>query len=109
MIGMLRDGVDYTTPTGIKTRLWGVGVLAERLHRNPQTVRRWEKEGIIPIAPFRDSSSHRNRMYSTEHIDAIVKCFEESGMKNGKSIAETEFSNLVYKEFENLRKLFFGG
>ena len=61
--------VEYTTPTGIKTTLYSINVLAEALGRTSQTVRKWELGGTIPPTPFR---IHGRRFYSKEHIDIIV-------------------------------------
>ena len=97
--------IPYTTPTGIKTTLHSMGVLAERLGRTPQTIRKWEIGGIIPPTPFKIKG---NRYYSDEHIEAIVSSAEKSKIKVGKAIGNTQFSNRCYREFERLNKLFFG-
>ena len=97
--------VEYTTPTGIKTTLYSINVLAEALGRTSQTVRKWELGGTIPPTPFR---IHGRRFYSKEHIDIIVKSAEKSKIKVGKPICNTQFSNRCYKEFAELHKKFFG-
>ena len=99
-----RKSLDYVTPTGIKTTLYSISTLAERLGRTSQTVRKWEIGGIIPPTPFRIKGV---RYYSEEHIQAIVNSAEKSKIKNGKAIGSTQFSNRCYKEFEKLSNLFF--
>ena len=96
--------VPYTSPTGIKTTLYSISTLAERLGRTSQTVRKWEIGGIIPPTPF---TIKGRRFYSEEHIQAIVDSAEKSKIKPGKSLGNTQFSNRCYKEFERLNKLFF--
>lgn len=98
--------VSYTTPTGIETTLFSINVLAERLGRTTQTVRKWEIGGVIPPTPFKINGK---RFYSKEHIDVIVASAEKSKIKQGKSVGNTQFSNRCYREFERLNKLFFGG
>ena len=99
-----RKEVSYTTPTGIKTTLYSISTLADRLGRTSQTVRKWEIAGIIPPTPFKING---RRFYSEEHIQVIVDSAEKSKIKLGKPISGTQFSNRCYKEFERLNKLFF--
>lgn len=97
--------VPYTSPTGISTTLYSIGVLAERLGRSTQTVRKWEIGGIIPPTPFKIRG---DRFYAEEYIDVIVKSAEKSKIKTGKPIGSTQFSNRCYREFKRLNEEFFG-
>ena len=101
-----KKSFEYTSPTGVKTTLYSIGELADRLGRSPQTVRKWEIGGILPPTPFKIS---RVRYYSEEHIQLIVESAEKSKIKVGKAINDTQFSSRCYKGFEELNKLFFGG
>lgn len=99
-----KSTISYTSPTGKSTTLYGIGVLANALGRTTQTVRKWEIGGIIPVTPFKQGNK---RLYSQEHIDAIVNCAEKYQIKAGKSIAQTAFVRHVYKEFDRLNHYFF--
>ena len=98
--------IEYTSPTGVHTKLYNIQVLAEELGRTPQTIRKWEIGGVIPPTPFKENG---RRLYSKEHIDAIVKCAETSHIKQGSMISSTAFPQKVYREFQRINKLFFGG
>ena len=97
--------IPYTSPiTGKSTTLYNINVAAEAIGRTPQTIRKWEVGGIIPPTPFRQQGK---RLYSKEHIDALVKCAEEAKIRQGVNIMQTSFSKRLYKEFEVINDLFF--
>ena len=96
--------IPYTSPTGRKTTLYNIGVVAEAIGRTSQTIRKWEVGGVIPPTPFKQKGK---RLYSKEHIDAIVKCAESSHILQGSNISQTAFSQKLYKEFQRIYDLFF--
>ena len=96
--------IDYVSPTGVKTKLYNIQVLAEELGRTTQTIRKWEIGGVIPPTPFKQNG---RRLYSKEHIDAIVKCAEPSHIKQGSMISSTAFPQKVLREFKRINDLFF--
>ena len=98
--------IPYTSPiTGRKTTLYSIGTVAEALGRTTQTIRKWEVGGTIPPTPFRQQGK---RLYSIEHIDAMIKCAEKIRIKQGSNSATyTRFSEALYKEFEKVNDLFF--
>lgn len=97
--------IPYTSPiTGYKTTLYNIGVVAEAIGRTSQTIRKWEVGGVIPPTPFKQKGK---RLYSKEHIDAIVKCAEKSRLKQGSGVSKTMFSDRLYKEFQKVNDLFF--
>lgn len=96
--------IPYTSPTGRKTFLYSIGTAAQSIARSPQTLRKWEVGGIIPLTPFK---MHGNRMYSTEHIDALVECAEKSHIRPGTRIQDTAFSSNMYKRYQEIYDLFF--
>lgn len=97
--------IPYTSPTGYETTLYNIGTVAEAIGRTSQTIRKWEVGGIIPPTPFKQKGK---RLYSKEHIDAIVRCAEKARIKQGaRSVHQTNFSNMVYKEFQKIHDLFF--
>lgn len=98
--------VSYTSPTGVETKLYNIGTLSTVLGRTPQTIRKWEVGGTIPKTPFKGSRGER--LYCTEHIEAIQRCAERAKIKQGTSISQTSFSTWVYKEFDLIHKKLFG-
>lgn len=97
--------IPYTSPiTGRKTTLYNIGVVAEAIGRTSQTIRKWEVGGVIPPTPFKQKGK---RLYSKEHIDAIVKCAESSRIMQGSQVSQTAFSKKLYKEFQKVNDLFF--
>lgn len=97
--------IPYTSPTGIKTYLYNIGTLAEELGRTVQTVRKWEIGGVIPPTPFKQNG---RRLYSREHMDAIIMSAEKAKIRQGSSSTHhTCFSKLVFKEFQRINDMFF--
>ena len=102
----LNKGVPYTSPTGIETTLYNIGYLAEQLGRKSATIRKWEIDGTIPKTPFKDS--HNRRLYSEEHIQAIVECAERAKIGNGKPISNTRFTKWCFDEFNKINERLLG-
>lgn len=97
--------IPYTSPiTGRSTTLYNIGVVAEAIGRTSQTIRKWEVGGVIPPTPFKQKGK---RLYSKEHIDAIVKCAESSRIMQGSRVSQTTFTKRLYKEFQKVNDLFF--
>lgn len=97
--------VPYTSPiTGRSTTLYNIGTVAEAVGRTSQTIRKWEVGGVMPPTPFK---SNGKRLYSKEHIDAIVHCAEISHIKQGSATTQSKFTRHLYKEFKKVNALFF--
>lgn len=97
--------IPYTSPTGVETTLYNIGTLAEALGRTSQTIRKWEVGGIIPPTPFKQNGQ---RLYSKEHIEALVKSAEKSKIKQGSNISKTAFTKRAFKDFNDIYIKFFG-
>lgn len=96
--------VPYTSPTGVKTTLYSIGTVALALGRTAQTIRKWEIAGTIPLTPFKMGG---RRLYSDEHIDALVEYAEKSHIRPGVYLKDTAFPSNVYRRYEELYKHFF--
>ena len=96
--------VPYTSPTGYKTTLYNIGVVAEAIGRTSQTIRKWEVGGVIPKTPFKQDGK---RLYCKEHIDAIVECAEKAKIVQGSKVKYTSFTKKLYKEFQRINDLLF--
>jgi hypothetical protein len=81
---------------GQDMKLYTIGELCTRLERENQTVRKWEKAGLIPPAQFRSKTGRR--LYTELQIAAIVKVVEKYNLRQGCQIPES-FKEEVYKAF----------
>lgn len=96
--------VPYTSPTGVHTYLYNITTAANAIGRTAQTLRKWEVSGTVPMTPFKVGGC---RMYSDEHIDALVECAEKAHIRAGVSISTTSFSSKLYRKYEEIYNLFF--
>lgn len=86
------NGVD--TPVRMHTS----GQLAKRLGRLPQTMRVWEKRGILPEALYRNAA--KDRLYTEVQVSGIVAAYDEAEERFGTAlvsyrISSTNFAELV--------------
>jgi DNA-binding transcriptional MerR regulator len=98
------DGKVYDIPNVGKVKLYPISKVAQALTdagipRDTQTVRKWEVRGVIPRALFRFGGK---RLYSKEQIDTIVRVAVECNLRQGLSIAETDFINEVWEAMEKV-------
>jgi MerR family regulatory protein len=82
---------------GRETELFTIGELAEQLDRQRQTIRKWEREGIIPAATFRSKAGRR--LYTRPQITAIVDTVNNFELKQGMAIPN-EFKVAVKEAFD---------
>ena len=92
---------------GEELELFYVDRLASELGRTPQTIRKWEVSGILPKPIFKDKNNRR--LYSQEQIDAIVECAEKSNVRQGYSVANTNFSVRVFKALNEINNRYVEG
>ena len=90
---------------GKELEMFTMGELADRLDRQGQTLRKWEKQGIIPQAIYRSGSNRR--LYTRNQIEAIVEVVEKYQIKQGQPIPHAfkeevaeAFSEASQKDFE---------
>jgi hypothetical protein len=105
---------DWGKPTiynvgGVPTEFYMVGQLAAALSRSPVTIRKWERNGWIPIADFRTPAVTRNktrRLYTRYQLETIVRLAYEEGLMDftvdergrphpKKQVADTKFAERV--------------
>lgn len=91
------------TINGKDVELYTIGELADRLDRQRQTLRKWERDGIIPQALFRSKTNRR--LYTKAQCDAIVSVVEKYDLKQGQAIPP-EFREEVFKAFKEASKEF---
>lgn len=95
---------------GDKTvRLYGIGDLAEALNRRPVTIRKWEKEGVIPSPTFNKPGTGgdprgRRRLYSQAQIEGLVSIAADERIlaDTKKSVSRTQFKARAWALFKEL-------
>jgi hypothetical protein len=94
---------------GVETEFFTVGQLGRALGRQPVTIRKWEREGIIPKSTFQspgrdDDVRGRRRLYTREQVEGIVRIAYEEGVlvSHQKPIKGTNFTLRVIDLFKRL-------
>lgn len=95
----------YDTADG-PTEFFTLGHLAKALGRKTATVRKWEREGVIPKAMFqvpgRDGDLRgRRRLYTRMQVEGIARIAAEEGLfvNTRKPFEETQFKERVLALF----------
>lgn len=73
-------------------KLYTVSELAKAARRDPMTVRRWEKAGVIPKPAY---TFKGRRLYTLEQVKLVAKLRVECALKRGRIITDTEFAQRV--------------
>ena len=88
------------------TEFFTLGQLAKALGRESVTIRKWEREGVIPKAQFQvpgrnDDPRGRRRLYTRAQVEGIVRIAAEEGLhaNTRKPFAETQFVERVRNLF----------
>jgi hypothetical protein len=81
--------------------------MAAALGRTSATIRRLERAGVMPPAPYVRRGvclEGDRRRYGRAHIEAAVRVAEEEGVLAGKvsSFAASRFSELLHREYDIL-------
>lgn len=95
------------TVNGKDVEFYTVGQLAQALGRKAVTIRKWENDGVIPVATFNapsDDPRGRRRLYTKEQVVGMVQIAKEEGIltETWKPINKTDFSKRVKELFERL-------
>lgn len=99
------NGRVYTI-NGKKMVLFPIAKLVEEMEkagypRDSQTIRKWETAGVTPPALFR---SGQKRLYSMEQIKVFCEVAKECDIKQGFSIAMTDFSARIWERMKEVNK-----
>jgi len=98
---MATSSVIRVTINGKDYDAFPIGELARRMNRSPQTIRKWEREGIIPEA-LRDPTGRR--VYLESHIEAIVRAANDCKIEPGQPITASGFPAQVKEAFGHILK-----
>lgn len=96
---------------GKETEFFSIGQLGKALgNRSPVTLRKWEREGILPKSPYTKPSSDprgKRRMYTRAMVEGLVKIAREEGVlwpDKGRRLSETMFQAKAVTLFKSLLK-----
>jgi hypothetical protein len=94
---------------GVETEFFTVGDLATALGRRPVTIRKWEREGIIPKSTYQSTGKDgdvrgRRRLYTRAQVEGMVRIAHEEGVlvSHQKPIKGTQFTARVIDLFQRL-------
>ena len=92
---------------GVSREFFTVGQLARALMRKPVTIRKWEREKVVPAATFRLPSEDPRgvrRLYSREQVEGLALIATQEGLMQGdfRPIRETDFTRRAYALFRRL-------
>lgn len=102
----LKEEGRYYNFKGKKLKLYPISRLCTTLAnagypRDSQTVRKWELSGVTPPAIFR---SGQKRLYAQEQIDVFCETAQECDIKQGYSLAMTDFSQKMWERLNKVNK-----
>lgn len=88
---------------------FSIGHLSMALNRQPVTIRKWERLGIIPAPTFviRGKTERGNRrLYTRAQVEGMIRIAQEEGILHhegeGIHISATKFSERVVQLFKSL-------
>lgn len=96
------------TVNGKNEEFFTVGQLAQALNRQSGTVRKWERDGVIPKAIFvapSDDPRGKRRLYTRQQVEGMVRIAAEEGVLHihQKPIGQTQFTPRVIDLFRTLK------
>lgn len=94
---------------GTEMEFFSIGQLGRALgNRSPNTLRAWEREGILPKSPYVKPSATpngRRRMYTRQMIEGLVDIAKQEGVlwpDKGIRLSDTRFAERAKALFEHL-------
>jgi len=65
---------------GRENTFYRVGEVAKLIGKSVDTLKRWEKQGILPETPYR---FHTYRLYSIPQVKSIIEWHEKTMIRSG--------------------------
>jgi len=91
------------TLNGEEVELFTISALAQALEKKIVTIRLWEKNGYIPVAPYRLRSKqingkkvNGNRVYTRELIEITLEEFDRRGLIGSARVEWGQLRDLTY-------------
>jgi hypothetical protein len=99
----VKFNVDIGNGELMATTMFTAGWLAKKFDRTPQTIRLWEKNGILPAAMYRSDSG--DRLYTHLQVSLLLKAYTEAIREYGSlvrtRISKTSFPSMALKIWED--------
>jgi hypothetical protein len=96
---------------GKEREFFAIGQLGKALgNRSAVTLRKWERDGILPKSPYTKPSSDprgRRRMYTRDMVEGLVIIAREEKVlwpDKGRRLSETNFQTRALSLFQKLLK-----
>lgn len=93
---------------GVDVEFFTVGQLGQALGgRQSVTIRKWEREGVIPRAMFQapsETPNGRRRLYTRDQVEGMIRIAREEGVyySHQTPIKKTRFTERVVQLFKEL-------
>jgi hypothetical protein len=84
----------------VEVWMYSTGALAHSLSRSSQTVRLWEKNGVLPTAMYRDDRGRR--MYTQDQVEMVVGVFEKFAGENAFAWKDSGIPEMIKTEWANM-------
>lgn len=86
---------------GVVRTVHSTSVMAKKIGKSTATIRRWEKDEIIPTPVFRDALGRR--YYFVEEIEVLVDLLEEFSLQGSGRKPKPEFTRRLIVEWSRCR------
>jgi len=97
--------IKHRLPNGKEIKLVTIFTLALAVSKDRQTLKRWERMGILPKAPFSISRGKTQiRLYPEYYVIALQKIIKELGIDRGVPLDKIISKAKIYSEIEKLKK-----
>lgn len=100
----------WLTLDGVDVEFFTIGALATALNRQVVTIRKWEREGVLPVATYRSAGARKNRLYTRAQIEGLRLIAAEEGLMDPtikKNLGDTDFSARARQLFRALQDVGF--
>jgi hypothetical protein len=94
---------------GKEQEFFSIGQLGKALgNRSPVTIRKWERDGILPKSPYTKPSQDprgRRRMYTRAMVEGLIEIAKQEGVlwpDKGRRLTETMFQQKAVNLFRKL-------
>jgi len=87
-------------------KLYSIGWMAYAFRRHPETVKAWERSGILPDPLLKTGGKWR--YYTANEIEAYALIFQSFGVGSGNRIDKQKFAMAFHDKHAELKQLFRG-
>ena len=97
--------IKHVLPNGKEIKLVTIYTLALAVSKDRQTLKRWERLGILPKAPFSTSRGKiQIRLYPEYYVMAVKKIIEVLGIDRGIPLDKIISKAKIYSEIDKAKK-----